>query len=65
MDIDNKQLEREIENAIRARGLKEQMLQWDKEAKGERLKAMRLGSRRLPHGEKFAEQSIRSLLWQQ
>ena len=36
MDIDNKQLEREIENAIRARGLKEQMLQWDKEAKGER-----------------------------
>lgn len=36
MNIDNKQLEREIENAIRARGLKEQMLQWDKEAKGER-----------------------------
>lgn len=29
MDIDNKQLERDIENAIRARGLKEQMQQWD------------------------------------
>lgn len=33
MDIDNKQLERDIENAIRARGLKEQMLQWDTERK--------------------------------
>ena len=31
MDIDNKQLERDIENAIRARGLKEQMQQWDAE----------------------------------
>ena len=29
MDVDNKQLERDIENAIRARGLKEQMKQWD------------------------------------
>ena len=36
MDIDNKQLERDVENAIRARGLKEQMLQWDRESKGER-----------------------------
>ena len=33
MDIDNKQLEREIENAIRARGLKEQMQQWEAERK--------------------------------
>lgn len=33
MDIDNKQLERDIENAIRARGLKEQMQQWDAERK--------------------------------
>jgi hypothetical protein len=33
MDIDNKQLERDIENAIRARGLKEQMLQWEAERK--------------------------------
>ena len=31
MDIDNKQLERDIENAIRARGLKEQMQQWEAE----------------------------------
>ena len=29
MDIDNKQLARDIENAIRARGLKEQMQQWE------------------------------------
>ena len=29
MDIDNKQLERDIENAIRARGLKAQMKQWE------------------------------------
>ena len=29
MDIDNKQLEHDIENAIRARGLKEQMQQWE------------------------------------
>ena len=36
MDIDNKLLERDIENAIRARGLMQQMQQWDKEAKGER-----------------------------
>lgn len=36
MDIDNKQLARDIENAIRARGLKEQMQQWDIEAKGDR-----------------------------
>ena len=36
MDIDNKRLERDIENAIRARGLKEQMHQWDTEAKGEK-----------------------------
>lgn len=33
MDIDNKQLERDIENAIRARGLKEQMQQWETERK--------------------------------
>ena len=33
MDIDNKQLERDIENAIRARGLKEQMQQWDADRK--------------------------------
>jgi len=33
MDIDNKQLERDIENAIRARGLKELMQQWDAERK--------------------------------
>lgn len=33
MDIDNKQLERDIENAIRARGLKEQMQQWEAERK--------------------------------
>lgn len=33
MDIDNKQLERDIENAIRARGLKEQMQQWEAECK--------------------------------
>ena len=31
MDIDHKQLERDIENAIRARGLKEQMQQWEAE----------------------------------
>ena len=36
MDIDNKQLARDIENAIRARGLKEAMRQWDIDAKGER-----------------------------
>ena len=36
MNIDDKELERDIENAIRARGLKEQMQQWDIEAKGER-----------------------------
>lgn len=36
MDIDNKQLERDIENAFRARGLKEAMRQWDIEAKGDR-----------------------------
>lgn len=29
MDIDNKQLERDIENAVRARGLREQMQQWE------------------------------------
>ena len=29
MDIDNKQLERDIENAFRARGLREQMQQWE------------------------------------
>ena len=39
MDIDNKKLEQDIENALRARGLKEQMLQWDSEVRGERLKA--------------------------
>lgn len=33
MDIDNKQLEHDIENAIRARGLKEQMQQWETERK--------------------------------
>lgn len=33
MDIDNKQLERDIENAIRARGLKEQMQRWEAERK--------------------------------
>lgn len=33
MDIDNKQLERDIENAIRARGLKEHMQQWEAERK--------------------------------
>ena len=33
MDIDTKQLERDIENAIRARGLKEQMQQWEAERK--------------------------------
>lgn len=33
MDTDNKQLERDIENAIRARGLKEQMKQWEAERK--------------------------------
>ena len=33
MDIDNKQLERDIENAIRARGLKEQMQQWEAKRK--------------------------------
>ena len=33
MDIDNKQLEHDIENAIRARGLKEQMQQWESERK--------------------------------
>ena len=33
MDVDNKQLERDIENAIRARGLREQMQQWEAERK--------------------------------
>ena len=36
MNIDNKQLERDIENAFRARGLKEAMQQWDIETKSER-----------------------------
>ena len=36
MNIDDKELERNIENAFRARGLKEAMHQWDIEAKGER-----------------------------
>lgn len=31
MDTDNKQLERDIENALRARGLQQQMRQWDAE----------------------------------
>ena len=47
MDIDNKQLERDIENALRARGLKEQMQQWDREAKATKLV-----------GEKKREQKI-------
>ena len=33
MDIDDKKLEREIQNAIRARGLKEQMKQWEADRK--------------------------------
>lgn len=33
MDTDNRQLERDIENAIRARGLKEQMQLWESERK--------------------------------
>ena len=33
MDIDKKQLERDIENSIRARGLKEQMQRWEAERK--------------------------------
>lgn len=33
MNIDNKQLERDVENALRARGLKEQMHQWEAERK--------------------------------
>jgi hypothetical protein len=36
MNIDDKELERNIENAFRARGLKEAMRQWDIDAKGER-----------------------------
>ena len=36
MNIDDKELERNIENAFRARGLKEAMHQWDIDAKGER-----------------------------
>ena len=36
MNIDDKELERDIENAFRARGLKEAMRQWDIDAKGER-----------------------------
>lgn len=39
MNIDNRQLERDIENAFHARGLKEAMQQWDIEAKGERREA--------------------------
>lgn len=36
MNIDDKELERDIENAFRARGLKAAMRQWDIETKGER-----------------------------
>lgn len=36
MKINDKRLEREIENAFRARGLKEQMQQWEREARAKR-----------------------------
>ena len=56
MNIDDKELERDIENAFRARGLKEAMQQWDIEAKGERRK-----NKRLPSGKKIAEPFIHFL----
>lgn len=58
MNIDDKELERDIENAFRARGLKEAMRQWDIEAKGERR-----GSKEASEPEITSWQKIRRMVY--